>query len=399
MKTPLTCAQQKHGNRDDRKLRFLKIYRDRHGRVRHYFRRAGRPDIPLPGAPHSVEFMAAYARLCDETVKIGRAAGMPYGSVSAAIADYYLDQSFTALAASTQGMRRRILEKLRAVIGPHQLKDLSRGHLNSAFLGQLPPFERNNWIKTLRGLMKFALGRELISSDPTAGITKSAATGGSIHTWTEEEIAQYRRSHALGTVARLALELLLNTAQGRADVVRMGPKMVEHDRETGWPVIVIGRKKTKMEKQDRPLFIPILPDLQAAIDATPTGQSTFLVHDGGPYTDKGLGTRFAEWREQAGLPKGRSSHGLRKAGLVRLAEAGCSEEQLRAISGHQNAAELKPYIEKANQRRLALSAMGKLLAEQNRNKGSVVGFESSKKQHPAPEQSADKVSNRFRKIV
>jgi hypothetical protein len=42
------------------KLRHVNEYRDRHGKVRRYFRRKGGRSIPLPGLPGSIEFMAAY---------------------------------------------------------------------------------------------------------------------------------------------------------------------------------------------------------------------------------------------------------------------------------------------------------------------------------------------------
>ena len=124
-----------------------------------------------------------------------------------------------------------------------------------------------------------------------------------------------------------------------------------------------GRKKTKMEKEDRALAIPVLPELAAVIAATPTGALAFLVTQAGvPFTEKGFGVRFHEWCQQAGLPAECSAHGLRKASLVRLAEAGCTEVELRAISGHKNLAELKPYIEKVEQQRAAASAMAKMQA-------------------------------------
>lgn len=39
---------------------YVKSYTDRHGRRRHYFRRRGVPQTPLPGQPGSPQFEAAY---------------------------------------------------------------------------------------------------------------------------------------------------------------------------------------------------------------------------------------------------------------------------------------------------------------------------------------------------
>jgi hypothetical protein len=42
------------------KLSFVNSFVDRHGRVRHYFRRRGHRNVRLPGLPGSPEFMRAY---------------------------------------------------------------------------------------------------------------------------------------------------------------------------------------------------------------------------------------------------------------------------------------------------------------------------------------------------
>ena len=62
------------------------------------------------------------------------------------------------------------------------------------------------------------------------------------------------------------------------------------------------------------LHLPVLPQLQEAIDATPSGNLTFLVTKfGKPFTAAGFGNWFRRRCDEAGLPH-RSAHGLRKAG-------------------------------------------------------------------------------------
>jgi hypothetical protein len=54
-------------------LPYVQEYRDRHGKVRRYFRRPGFKRVPLPGTPGSPLFMAAYeAALAVERLPIGR---------------------------------------------------------------------------------------------------------------------------------------------------------------------------------------------------------------------------------------------------------------------------------------------------------------------------------------
>jgi hypothetical protein len=50
------------------------------------------------------------------------------------------------------------------------------------------------------------------------------------HTWTDEEIAQYRAHWPLGTQQRLVMEFALETASRRGEVVRFGPQHVRNGR-------------------------------------------------------------------------------------------------------------------------------------------------------------------------
>ena len=108
------------------RLKYVNEYRDRHGKMRRYFRRAGQSRIPLPGHPGSPEFMEAYhAALAELRIReIGANRSVP-GSVSATIAAYYTHGSFVALSASTRKMRRRVLENFREKHGDKRLAMLT----------------------------------------------------------------------------------------------------------------------------------------------------------------------------------------------------------------------------------------------------------------------------------
>ena len=90
------------------RLPFVNEFRDRHGKVRRYYRRPGCKAVPLPGLPGSAEFMAAYqAALTGVTVPprlIGEARTVA-GTVQAIVAAY-LDCS-PRLDFTIQGPRRR----------------------------------------------------------------------------------------------------------------------------------------------------------------------------------------------------------------------------------------------------------------------------------------------------
>jgi integrase len=162
-----------------------------------------------------------------------------------------------------------------------------------------------------------------------------------------------------GTKARLALELLLGTGQRRSDVVRMGLQHVKGDE------IAVRQQKT-----DEPLLIPMEPNLVQALAAIPKTNLTFLVTErGAPFTSAGFGNWFRDRCNEAELPQC-SAHGLRKLAATRLANAGCSTDQVKAITGHKSLSEVARYTKAADQRRLARQAMSMLRADREQNLSS-----------------------------
>jgi integrase len=89
---------------------------------------------------------------------------------------------------------------------------------------------------------------------------------------------------------------------------------------------------------------------------------TFLVTEFvKPFTAAGFGNWFREQCDIANLNHC-SAHGLRKAAARRLAEAGCTEHEIAAITGHASLREIVRYTKAADQKRLAAAAMAKVKA-------------------------------------
>lgn len=86
------------------------------------------------------------------------------------------------------------------------------------------------------------------------------------HTWTDDEIAQYRAYWPLGTQQRLVMEFALETVSRRGEVVRLGP---QHVRD--------GRIRIERIHGSNDVEIPMTPELQAACDAMPKTHLTYIV--------------------------------------------------------------------------------------------------------------------------
>jgi len=100
-----------------------------------------------------------------------------------------------------------------------------------------------------------------------------------------------------------------------------------------------------------------------------TNFATFLrTKAGDARSAKALGNDFREWCDNAKLPKRCGMHGLRKARLRILAEAGCNILELQSRSGHLTLSELQKYIDKADKRFAADRADEKLKAHKANSK-------------------------------
>jgi site-specific recombinase XerD len=339
----------------------------------------------MPGSP---EFMEAYQAALDGTPPSNRDIGKAKtvaGTVHALVAAY-LDCSptssspFRLLAAETQRTQKNILERFREAHGEKRIYSVSRRgirklELTSDRLQRIvnqksnTPFGQRNFLKTLRAMFKWAASEKLIPDDPTIGVTRNTdfdKKSKGYATWSEQQIAQFRRKHPIGSMARLAIELLLATGARRADAVRLG---AQHMRDGG----ITGKRISFEQSKTKGLVnIPLNHEFLEALAAMPeasavsvSGGTTFLrTNSGRPFASAAsFGNWFRDCCNAAGLYKGLSAHGLRKATARRLAEAGCSEHEIAAVTGHASLSEVRRYTQAANQIRLADQAVSKVLRD------------------------------------
>jgi integrase len=342
------------------KLKHIHAFRDRHGKWRFYFRPPNGKRIKLPGKPGSVEFLAAYQAAvavadleapAKEKLALG-AWRTGAGSVDAAIVGYYGHETFTSMAAASRSTRRQSLEVFRREHGTKPIAALQRKHIEK-LLAERKPAGARNLINALKALMRFAVLTGLIEHDPAISLKapKVKAAGGGLHSWNEDEIAAYRATHEIGTTARLALELALNTACRRSDLIEIGPQHIRN-----------GIFSYDQHKTLAPVAMPVHPDLLEVLAATPSTNLCFLMASTGrPFTPNTFGNKFREWCRAAGLPQC-SVHGLRKAQARRLAEAGCSAHQIASVTGHKTLSEVQRYADAANREQMATAAMASVAA-------------------------------------
>jgi len=225
-----------------------------------------------------------------------------------------------------------------------------------------------NFLVALRALMRHAVLVGLRADDPTAGVRAPKFRSAGFYTWTEDDIAAFEAKHPVGSRARLALVLLLYTAQRRADVIRMGR---QHVRD--------GLIQVRQSKTGTTLGIPLHPELQKVLKATPAEHLTFLTTRGGrPFHPDAFTHWFKRKCREARLPASASVHGLRKAACRRLAELGCSANVIAAISGHSTLREISRYTAAADQVRLARQGIEALTRTKTGKPNRQIGKSASK---------------------
>jgi integrase len=348
---------------------YVHAFTDRHGKPRFYFRRRGYKQVKLPGLPYSPEFMAAYATAAHGARdKLGQSRSKP-GTVAAAVAGYFASSAFAGLAASTRMTRRRVLERFRVDHGDKGIATLGRVHVERMIEAKAAkPGTALNFLVALRALMRHAVLVGLCAEDPTAGVRGPKFRSAGFYTWTEQDIAAFEDKHPIGSRARLALALLLYTAQRRADVVKMGR---QHVRD--------GLIHIRQSKTGKTLAIPLHPELRAALDAAAADNMTFLTAaNGRPLHPDSFSHWFKRKCREAGLPAGASAHGLRKAACRRLAELGCSANVIASISGHSTLREISRYTAAADQVRLARQGIEALTRTKTGKPARQIGNPRSK---------------------
>lgn len=340
--------------RTKREFPGVTAYFDRHQKRRFRFRRKGF-STEIYGEYGSNGFRRNYERAVKgyRSQEIG-APATKRGTINALIVSYYKSPDFISLSDSTKSTYRREIERLRNDHGHRLVMQMKRQHVVK-LLEPLTdrPSARNNRLRMLRMLLNHAIEIGWRTDNPTTAVKKMRTGSQGFHTWSEDELHAFFEHHELGSIAHTAVTLMLYTACSRVDAVRLGWQNTTGSR------LQYRRQKTE-RFSDVVVDIPIHPDLQQVLDSLPRSQMTFLEASGGRSRyPNGLGNAMRKWCNAADLPDC-TSHGLRKACATRLAEAGASEREIMAWTGHTSPQMVQIYAGKARRGLMADEGYAKL---------------------------------------
>ena len=268
---------------------------------------------------------------------------------------YFESPDFKKSASITQRDKRSVLERYAAEHGHRPYRGFTRRHLElSVEKRASTPGAADKLIKYLKTVYSWAVTQGLAANNPALGVKKINKSEGH-HAWNELEISKFRAKHPIGSTARAALELSLNSGARRNDLVRLGIRNVINGKLAFTP----GKITRAVNKPQ--IALPFLQNTKAAIESTKHKGLTFLCNEyGRSFSGNGFGNRMRKWADEAGLPHC-STHGLRKSAAIRMAYAGATAPELMAVFGWSDIKTALYYIEQAEKARLTDNAFAKLM--------------------------------------
>jgi integrase len=331
---------------------YCECWRDRHGRLRIYFRKAKGQRIPLPvdvaSDAFAIAYQAALAGQLEQPSK--RPVRAATGTIGALIISYMQSAPYIGLRDTTKAGYASGIETLRVQHGHRTIAGLSRERIVTGILRPYAnkPGAALGMLKILRVLIRHAIEIGWLTHDPSLGIKRPKTN--EIRSWTDAEIQTFERKWSIGTKQRLAFALMLYTGQRRSDIHRMT-----------WADLNNGTIRVVQQKTKNKLAIPLHRELVAVLAAADRNHVTIINTEyGQPFTVDG----FSQWMRSAitaaRLPLECQPHGLRKAAGRRLAEAGCTAHEIMAVLGHKTLSEAERYTRDADQTQLATAAVAKL---------------------------------------
>lgn len=261
------------------------------------------------------------------------------GTLAWAAAEYQKSEGWAKLADSTRRGYRQGIERLELWAGDKRVEAITRKAVKAWYremASRAPAFAAAT-IRVLRVVLHFAKdeGYAIASLDKL----RLHTAGGDGEPWQDYEVSAYvdeAKRQGRGSMA-LALMLGVGLGQREGDILRL-PRAA-HDRSDG--TIFLRQRKT-----GRVIKVPVLPELLREIDTAPKLGTIFVVSEksGKPYGVDHFRHTHRRICRAAGIPDERKFMHLRHTAATRLGEAGCSDDLIRAVTGHKDRGVVGRYV-------------------------------------------------------
>jgi integrase len=350
------------------KLKHVNIVRRRLSdgsyRIHRYHRLTGQK---LAGEPGSAEFRQSYAEAELHAIR------KPNTGLAGLIAKYKESPDFTELRESTRDEYERLLAPAEAEFGTMSVAVLEDLKARGAFLEwrdktakQHGLREAENRLTRLARVLAWSFDRGLLKVNVLARWERKYSSDRSEMIWTPEHIEKFN-AVAPGDM-RLALFLALHTGQRQGDLLALQ-----------WTHYAGGELRFRQSKgrdgrPGRRVVVPCIAVLRELLDdMQERATSTHILTSprGHPWDAGNFRRRFEKFQALAGIDDV-TFHDIRGTAITVLSDAGCTEAEIAAITGHTRkhlAAILEKYTARsAAQARNAVAKLEALLKANSANR-------------------------------
>lgn len=319
------------------------VYRQRNGL---YFQRRGWPSRKLQNEFGTPEFWQEYADILAGEAPPKRVITRNFAAL---VKDYRGSPRYRKLKPRTALDYDKYLDFFCSIMGEANPANMMRKdviRLRDANADKA--YFANYSLRVLRVLMEHCVDLGWRDTNPAKGVQELKTARKEREPWPRELLEAYRTSCPLGTRERLVMELCVGTGQRIGDVLEMR-----------WSDIQDGGVVIRQNKTGKELWVPILPELQAALDASTRLSVFILTNERGTnrWSYRGASQAVRKIRDTIGALD-YDIHSWRYNAACELVEAGCGDDLVAAVTG-QSPAMVLHYTKKVRQKVRALQAQQK----------------------------------------
>jgi len=267
------------------------------------------------------------------------------GSLTALDDLFQRDDAFKEVAPRTQRDYLYAIKPALAWAGDERVEHLTTRAIKAWHLHQRDTrgiSNARNAMAALRRLLSFGREEGWITDNPALRLRVKAPASRS-RVWTEAERDAFCAAAEGGGRRSMALAVMLGWCLGQrpADLRTLAWTAYDPRAEAGR-----GSMQLRQAKTGATVWVPVLPELRAMLDATGRTSTQIVVSEatGRPYGESDFQHSFAAIRTAAGLPFDLQFRDLRRTLATALGAAGCTDDQIRAVTGHKTRAVVAVYV-------------------------------------------------------
>jgi integrase len=198
------------------------------------------------------------------------------------------------------------------------------------------PAAARNTTAALRRLLSFALDEKWISVNPALQL-RLRSPGTRKRVWSPLELEAFTAAAEAAGRPSMALAVLLGWCLGQRPADLRTLTWSAYDGRA----VALRQAKTQTE-----IWVPCLPQLRRLLDATPRQAVQIVISEntGRPYGESDFQHTFAELRAAAGLAEDLQYRDLRRTLATALGAAGCTDDQIRSVTGHKTREVVGVYV-------------------------------------------------------